>query len=63
MSDTVATPNAAWHAMAQDRQLIHDLMGGTRAMRRAGERWLPREPGETTGVVEDAPGAYVKTKS
>jgi hypothetical protein len=25
MSDTVATPNAAWHAIAQDRQLIHDF--------------------------------------
>lgn len=43
----VATPNAAWHAMAPDWELIADLLGGTRAMRAAGERWLPREPKES----------------
>jgi len=43
----VASPNAAWHAMAPDWELIHDLLGGTRAMRAAGERWLPREPKES----------------
>lgn len=43
----VASPNAAWHAMAPDWELIHDLLGGTRAMRAAGERWLPREPRES----------------
>jgi polyhydroxyalkanoate synthase len=30
---------------------------------RSGEWTVPRDPGETLGVVEDAPGAYVKTKS
>lgn len=43
----VATPGAAWHAMAPDWELVHDLLGGTRAMRAAGERWLPREPKES----------------
>ncbi|MEQ8587655.1 MAG: DUF4055 domain-containing protein [Thalassobaculaceae bacterium] len=43
----VASPNAAWHAMAPDWELIADLLGGTRAMRAAGERWLPREPKES----------------
>lgn len=51
MSDTghadVATPNAAWSARAPDWELIHDLLGGTRAMRAAGEKWLPREPRES----------------
>ncbi|EDP66823.1 hypothetical protein BAL199_17218 [alpha proteobacterium BAL199] len=43
----VATPNAAWSARAPDWELIHDLLGGTRVMREAGERRLPREPGES----------------
>ncbi|GHD42276.1 hypothetical protein GCM10017083_07110 [Thalassobaculum fulvum] len=43
----VATPNAAWAARAPDWELIRDLLGGTRAMREAGERRLPREPGES----------------
>lgn len=43
----VASPNAAWHAMAPDWELIGDLLGGTRSMRAAGERWLPREPKES----------------
>ncbi|MDF1791452.1 MAG: DUF4055 domain-containing protein [Thalassobaculaceae bacterium] len=43
----VASPNAGWHAMAPDWELISDLLGGTRAMRAAGERWLPREPKES----------------
>ena len=47
MTDDVATPCAAWRAMAEDWALIHDLLGGTRAMRAAGERWLPREPKES----------------
>lgn len=43
----VATPNAAYRAMAEDWELIRDLLGGTRAMRLRGEKWLPREPGES----------------
>jgi polyhydroxyalkanoate synthase len=29
----------------------------------SGEWTIPREPGETIGVIEDAPGSYVKAKS
>ena len=29
----------------------------------SGDWTIPREPGETLGVIEDAPGSYVKTKS
>lgn len=47
MPPDVATPNAAYLAMARDWALIHDLLGGTRAMRAAGETWLPREPRES----------------
>lgn len=43
----VATPNAAWAARVPDWELIRDLLGGTRAMREAGEARLPREPGES----------------
>lgn len=43
----VATPNAAWAARAPDWELLRDLLGGTRAMREAGEVRLPREPGES----------------
>ncbi|WP_420403321.1 DUF4055 domain-containing protein [Nisaea sp.] len=47
MSADVATPNAAYREMAADWELIHDLLGGTRMMRLRGEKWLPREPGES----------------
>ncbi|WP_193184131.1 DUF4055 domain-containing protein [Nisaea sediminum] len=47
MSADVATPNAAYREMAADWELIHDLLGGTRVMRLRGEKWLPREPGES----------------
>ena len=30
---------------------------------RSGEWTVPREPGEALGVIEDAPGSYVKAKS
>ncbi|NQW12233.1 MAG: DUF4055 domain-containing protein [Alphaproteobacteria bacterium] len=43
----VATPNAVWSARAPDWELIQDLLGGTRAMRAASEKWLPREPRES----------------
>ncbi len=43
--------------MAEDWQLIRDLMGGTRTMRAAGEDWLPQELSEeedTTGALYEA---------
>lgn len=47
MSADVATPNDAYQAMEPEWQLVRDLLGGTRAMRKAGPRWLPREPPES----------------
>ena len=47
MSGDVASPNAAHRAMVEESDLVHDLLGGTRAMRAAGLRWLPREPRES----------------
>ena len=43
---TVATPSAAVAAQQADLELVQALMGGTRAMREAGERYLPRWPNE-----------------
>ena len=36
---------------------------GRVAGRASGEWTVPREPGENLGVIEDAPGSYVKAKS
>ncbi|WNZ59917.1 DUF4055 domain-containing protein [Myxococcus sp. MxC21-1] len=48
MADSkVNAPSSAYKAMLPDWQLVLDLMGGTRAMREAGERHLPRHPRET----------------
>lgn len=43
----VALPTKDWDAMMLDLELIHDLMGGTRKMRQAGLKWLPREQAES----------------
>ncbi len=43
---TVSTPSPPVLAMSEDWQLIDDLMGGTKAMRRAGVRYLPRRGAE-----------------
>ena len=43
----IATPSYAHRQMSPDLQLVADLMGGTRTMRQAGLRWLPREAAES----------------
>lgn len=43
---TVETKSLAYREMESHWQLVDDLKGGTDAMRRAGERWLPREEKE-----------------
>ena len=43
----IATPFYAHKQMQPELQLISDLMGGARAMRQAGLRWLPREAAES----------------
>jgi hypothetical protein len=42
----VAVPCVGYQEMSISWELIHDLLGGTQAMREAGEKWLPREPRE-----------------
>ena len=44
---TVANPSAGWEMIMANLDLIHDLMGGTAQMRRAGLKWLPREQAES----------------
>lgn len=46
MAQTVASRSAAVERMAADWQLAADLLGGTRAMRAAGKRHLPKFPKE-----------------
>ena len=43
----IATPFYAHRLMSAEWQLVADLMGGTRTMRQAGLRWLPREAAES----------------
>lgn len=45
--NNVAEPGPSWKALAPDLEMIHDLMGGTRHMRGAGLRWLPKEHSES----------------
>lgn len=51
MSD-VSTPNAAHTALMEAIDLPRTLMGGTRAMRAAGRKYLPQEPGEEDKAYE-----------
>ncbi|WP_426751700.1 DUF4055 domain-containing protein [Myxococcus sp. Y35] len=46
-ANKVNAQSSAYRDMLPDWQLVLDLMGGTRAMRAAGERHLPRHPRET----------------
>ena len=45
--EQVAVPCAAHVEMMKRCDIVRDLVGGTRAMRDAGEKWLPREEAET----------------
>ena len=40
LDDSIAAPGLAHRAMAPELDLLADLMGGTSAMRRGGQRWL-----------------------
>lgn len=46
---TVDMPSTAFQQQHEDIQPCHDLMGGTEAMRRAGERYIQKEQGEAAG--------------
>lgn len=44
--DDVSSPNLEWLEMREKWEMLHDLLGGTRVMRAAGMKWLPKEPKE-----------------
>lgn len=48
----VSTPSPAVDADEAKRQLVRCIMGGTAAMRAAGETYLPRHPAESVGVYK-----------
>lgn len=48
----VAVPWSGYLQMEDDWRLVRALMGGTRAMREAGEEYLPMEPGESKEAWE-----------
>ena len=48
----VSTRSAAWRARAEERCLVRDVIGGTRRMRAASERYLPRYPREMAANYE-----------
>ena len=48
--DHVAQTGIEYDRMAGHWPLLHDLIGGTSAMRSAAEQWLPKEPRESRGA-------------
>lgn len=48
--DSVSTPCIAYDRMAERWELIHDLLGGTLAMRAARSKWLPSEEAESASA-------------
>lgn len=49
----VERTNASYDKMAETWELPNTLMGGTRAMRKAGKKYLPKEPAESTEAYND----------
>lgn len=58
-TSTVSTLSDAFMLQRRDMRLTHDLMGGTQAMMRAGERYLPRKQGESDKAYEARIGRTV----
>lgn len=50
--NNVATPSNIVTAMRNRAKVIRTLLGGTEAMRRAGETYLPREPAESADAYD-----------
>lgn len=50
---TVETPSKAYLNMLSDLELVTTLMGGTEAMREAGQKYLPREPKESVAAYRN----------
>ena len=44
----VGIPCIGYDIMTEDWELIHDLLGGTKAMQAAGTKWLPQEAAESS---------------
>ena len=44
----VGVPCTGYERMSPSWRLIHDLLGGTQAMRDASREWLPQEPAESS---------------
>lgn len=44
--NAINVPCVGYTEMSEDWELLHDLLGGTKAMKAAGEKWLPKEPRE-----------------
>lgn len=49
---TVATPSYPYNVMAEKWKLVETLRGGTEAMRKAGQEYLPKEPKESKEAWE-----------
>lgn len=49
---TVATPSHPYNVMADKWKLVETLRGGTEAMRKAGQEYLPKEPKESKEAWE-----------
>lgn len=58
-TSTVSTVSDAFLLQRRDMRLTHDLMGGTQAMRRAGEIYLPRKQGESDKAYDARIGRTV----
>lgn len=50
---TIDTPSLAYLDMLCDLELVTTLMGGTEAMREAGQKYLPREPKESIAAYRN----------
>ena len=48
----VSTPSPRVEELESKRQLVRTIMGGTYAMREAGETYLPKHPAESKGVYD-----------
>jgi len=48
----VATPSIDYDQMSDKWELINDLLGGTKAMHEAGEKWLPIEAAESSSAYD-----------
>jgi hypothetical protein len=53
MSDDPSKPLPAVDAMREDWAIVDALMGGTKAMQAAGERWLPKWPKENDDAYKE----------